>query len=40
MGTVNVLVAVRLTNSVKVVLIVTSDKCYEKQGMAMAIQGE
>lgn len=31
MGTVNVLEAVRHTDSVKVVIIVTSDKCYENQ---------
>ena len=31
MGTVNLLEAVRLTSSVKVVLIVTSDKCYRNQ---------
>ena len=31
MGTLNVLEAVRLTNIVKVVLIVTSDKCYENK---------
>lgn len=31
MGTVNLLEAVRLTNSVRVVLIVTSDKCYENK---------
>jgi CDP-glucose 4,6-dehydratase len=30
-GTVNVLEAARLTNSVKVIIIVTSDKCYENQ---------
>jgi CDP-glucose 4,6-dehydratase len=29
MGTVNLLEAVRQTNSVKVILIITSDKCYE-----------
>jgi len=31
MGTVNVLEAVRKTNSVKVCIIVTSDKCYENK---------
>jgi CDP-glucose 4,6-dehydratase len=31
MGTVNVLEAVRLTNGVKVVIIVTSDKCYDNK---------
>jgi CDP-glucose 4,6-dehydratase len=31
MGTVNVLEAVRSTNSVKVTLVVTSDKCYENK---------
>lgn len=31
MGTVNLFEAVRLTSSVKVVLIVTSDKCYRNQ---------
>lgn len=31
MGTVNVLEAVRATNSVKVVLVVTSDKCYDNK---------
>ena len=31
MGTVNVLEAVRLTPSVRVVVIVTSDKCYENR---------
>lgn len=31
MGTVNVLEAVRQTDSVKVVLIITSDKCYENK---------
>jgi CDP-glucose 4,6-dehydratase len=31
MGTVNVLEAVRHTNSVKVVLVITSDKCYENK---------
>ncbi len=31
MGTVNVLEAIRVTNSVKVALIVTSDKCYENK---------
>jgi CDP-glucose 4,6-dehydratase len=31
MGTVNLLEAVRHTDSVKVVIIVTSDKCYENQ---------
>jgi CDP-glucose 4,6-dehydratase len=33
MGTVNILEAVRQANSVKVVLIITSDKCYENKGM-------
>lgn len=32
MGTVNVLEAVRTTPSVRVVVIVTSDKCYENRG--------
>lgn len=31
MGTVNLLEAVRQTNSVKVILIITSDKCYENK---------
>ncbi|MFA6222191.1 MAG: CDP-glucose 4,6-dehydratase [Desulfomonilaceae bacterium] len=31
MGTVNVLEAIRLTDSIKVALIVTSDKCYENR---------
>lgn len=34
MGTVNLLEAVRLSNSVKVVLNVTSDKCYENKERA------
>jgi CDP-glucose 4,6-dehydratase len=34
MGTVNVLEAVRLTPSVRVVVIVTSDKCYENHEWA------
>lgn len=31
MGTVNVLEAVRQTNSVKVLMVITSDKCYENK---------
>jgi CDP-glucose 4,6-dehydratase len=31
MGTVNLLEAVRLTKSVRVVIVITSDKCYENQ---------
>jgi CDP-glucose 4,6-dehydratase len=31
MGAVNLLEAVRLTNSVKVVVVITSDKCYENK---------
>jgi CDP-glucose 4,6-dehydratase len=33
MGTINVLEAVRQTPSVRVVVVVTSDKCYENRGL-------
>jgi len=39
-GTVNVLDAVRLTPSVKVLVNITSDKCYENKEWVWGIPGK